>query len=88
MQGSLRVKNVYKIQCFLEIQYFPEKFVKNKFFTVPGLKSETWGIVIKFRFWYWGNFSELINFYSLWNHQKINCFLVGFLIILGGTEVE
>ena len=32
------------------------------------------GISAKFRFW--ANLSELINFYSSWNHQKIYGFLI------------
>ena len=41
-------------------------------------------IVSKFRFSYYANLSELINFYSPWNHEKT----VDFLMILGGIEVN
>ena len=42
------------------------------------------GIVSKFFFKYYVNLSELINFYSPWNHQKT----VGFLMISGGIKVN
>ena len=45
-----------------------------------GLVVSLLGIVSKFCFWYQANLSELIDFYSPWNHQKT--------VILGAIEVN
>ena len=42
------------------------------------------GIITKFPFWYYANLRDLINFYSLLNHQNT----YGFLMIPGGLEVN
>ena len=70
----------------LHTRYLTEFWIHHWMFWIrmTSLLSFCYEIISEFRFWYYVNLKEWINFYSHWKYQKTN----GLPMISGGIEVN